>query len=344
MRRRIATASDAHRSPTTYWASFGAIAVCIFFVNFFTRPYDYADYDTYVIYLDSLVHFPPENWFYFEPLSNFYLLAIHWLLNSVEPSIWLAHYLLGALFLVLLVKSSSPRDSAWQNLLFSFAVLGPLLAFVTLRATPAYFLTAVSVTHAARRDPRAWLYFVLAALFHASALLAAVPLALLYFEDRFAGLAKLTRSPRLLVLSIVALAVFGVLAAAFAGYAISVIQSVPVLSKYVAYTADSSSNTVSSINHYIFLLFVTILVITLFLVGNEKTVRINGYILVSFAIYIGLFFATSPVAAFRQTPFWLLPLIALFPWRRVGVVEATAPLFIILCSGLFYFQFMQVYF
>jgi hypothetical protein len=327
-----------------YWITLAAIIACIVGVWMVTAASRFADFDTYVLYLDQLVHFPPANWWYFETLSNSYLLLLHNLTQSVETSIEVAHYLLAVIFVLFLVAAFPPKTSSWASILFFFCLLGPALAFVTLRATPAYFLIAIAALHAIRHDRRTWIYTLVAFLFHASALLAIPPMALLYWQDRLPGFMKGKRSLLMFAGMLVLLFPVAILLPQITRSAVTLIQSTPYLSKYIAYTDEVlPSDHVTSVNHYIFLVFVVIYSGIFFAKVKSRDRRIFIYALSSLFIYVLSFFSLSPVAAFRQAPFFLLPMISLFPWRDIGLKGAMAFFFALACGGLFYFQFDQVY-
>lgn len=336
----LATTSESETS-FSYWMWYAVIVFTIFGLAIFTDPTRFADLDAYIYYLDSLVHFPPNSWVYFEVFSNLYLLFSYWLTGSVMTAIILAHYALGVIFIALLPTTFPPRRSPWPSLLFVFSVLGPLLAFVTMRATPAYFLVAIGVRHAIERRPSAWLLLVAASLFHISSLLAAVPMALLYFERNLPGLLRSDRSKKFYLIAAVAIAAFGGVLPQVSGSVTSIIQSIPVISKYEVYTDTNSSPT--QIGHYVFLAFVTMVMVAFLTVSDEKSRRLNVYVLASFALYIMLFFSSSPVAAFRQSPFWLMPMVAAIPWQKFAIKNAAACMFIFGCAALFAFQFNQLY-
>lgn len=329
-------------SGGSYWLAYGVIALVIILFGIFTDPTRYADFDTYVYYLDALVYYPPPSWTYFEPLSNLNLLAAHWLTRSVLSAIVFAHYTLGIVFLLATPIAYPPRRTSWQALLFTFAVMGPLLAFVTLRATPAYFLIAIGVRYAIERRPVAWLCLAVAASFHISALLAAPAMALLYFERNLPGFLRSNRSRKYYVRVALAIIAVYALLPSLSGSFNSLIKSISVLSKYEVYT-DVNQGSVTQVGHYIFLVFVSLLTMIFVYIKNETSSKLKMYVLVSFALYVLLFFATSPVVAFRQTPFWIMPLIAILPWDQLGVRRATAPAFVMACAVLMAFQFSQVY-
>lgn len=332
------------RSNSPYWITLFCIALCLLVIDFNTDSRDYADSDTYLIYLSQLVHFPQSNWYYFEAFSNFYLLFLYWFVGSVDRAIEVAHYLLGVMFLGFMVLAAPPRYTSWQSLLFMSALLGSLLAFVTLRATPSYFLLAIAVRYAMDRNPRTWILLIAAAMFHASAFLAAPPLALLYFRDALPERLKADRPVRLFAVALAFFIVIGVLAPQISKGVMSLFESIPILSKYVVYSVqETSDKQATSINHYIFFAFLAVFLLFFFIFSNEENKKLNEYLLVSFLLYITLFVGVSPVAAVRQAPFWLMPMIPLYPWKRVGLSTITIPLFVVACAGLFYFQFSQVY-
>lgn len=333
--------THSKNNSTLYWIWYGAISFVTLGVAIFTDPTRYADLDTYVYYLDSLIHFPSKSSIYFELLSNAYLGLSYWLTKSVLSAIILAHYCLSVIFLAFLATVFTSQRSPWTALLFTFAILGPLLAFVTMRATPAYFLVAIGVRYAMDRRPSAWLFFIAASLFHISSVLAALPISILYFEPYLPKILRANKSRKLYISIIVIIFAIGGLLPQLSGSVTSLIQSIPLVSKYDVYTDIKSSPT--QIGHYIFLAFVTILTILFLTIKNNESEKLSVFVLTSFAIYILLFFSSSPVAAFRQAPFWLMPMIATLSWEKFGIKNSTAVIFVFGCAGLFIFQFTQIY-
>jgi hypothetical protein len=329
---------------TGYWATLAGIAIIIVAAWSMTRAAYYADFDTYVLYLDQLVHFPPANWWFFEVFSNLQLMAIHGFIQSVFPSVIVAHYLLGIQFLILLALTYRPSNAPWQSSVFLFALLGSLLAFVTLRATPAYFLVAIAVQQAREHKPRAWLFFLAALMFHASSALALGPMILLYFVDRLPTRLQMRRPLVPFVGAVAVLGVVGLMAPQISDNLTSTLESVSYLSKYVAYTkSEQPADSVTSINHYIFLVFITFFLSYYLFLTRKRYDKANSYYIVSYIMYAAIFFVATPVAAFRQTPFWLIPLIGSFPWREAGLVGPVNALFVAASAGVFYFQFQQMY-
>lgn len=324
-----------------YWTAYGTIALVVLVISLFTEPSRFGDFEAYVLYLDGLVHFPSPSWMYFEVFSNLYLLGSYWLTQSVFSAVTFAHYLLSIFFVLAMGAAFRPRHTPWPALLFIFAMLGPLLAFVTMRATPAYFLVAVGVRYAVDRRPAAWFFLAAAAMFHISSLLAAPPMALLYFERNLPAMLRSDRSRRYYLLVALTIVAFGAALPQVSSSVTALIQSIPVISKYDAYTESTSAET--QIGHYIFLAFLSMLTVAFMAAQRGVTARLNIFVLASFALYVVMFFSASPIAAFRQAPFWVMPMIAVLSWDRLGFNRATTPLFIMGCIGLFAFQFDQVY-
>ena len=329
----------AHNLP--YWVTYAFIAVTILVINLFTDALRYADTETYISFLNSLVYFPRDSWKYFEVFSNIYLLIAFWLMQSDVSGVVLAHYALTLGFVLGLRFVFPPNKSSWAALLFTCAIVGPLLAFVTIRATPAYFLVAVAAQLAMNRRISAWVFLVIAAMFHVSALLAAIPMAILYFDRNLPKLFRTGRSRKFYSFVIITAVLFGAALPQLSANIADLIQVIPVISKYNIYIVSSTSDT--KIEHYLFFGFISSLTIIFMLVQTNQSAKLTSYVMVSFIMYVVMFFSASPVAAFRQTPFWVIPMIAVLPWARVGVNRLTASLFILLCIILFVFQFQQVY-
>jgi ABC-type cobalamin transport system permease subunit len=163
---------------------------------------------------------------------------------------------------------------------------------------------------------------------------------LLYFEKNLPDFMRADRSRKFYIFAILIIISIGGILPQVSAELTNVIRSIPVISKYDVYTDTNSTGT--QIGHYIFLAFVAMLTFSFMLLRGETT-KLNIYVISSFAIYVVLFFSSSPVAAFRQTPFWLMPMIATLPWKRLGLNRATTPIFVLACCGLFVFQFYQIY-
>lgn len=330
-------------SSAPYYAALCLIAVTIVVTAVFTKTSRFADYDTYTFYIDNLVHFPSWDWLKLEPLSNIYLWICYWLSLDVLSTNDLAHTILLISFPLLLWVSFRPAATPWPALLAILGLFGPLLAFVTLRATPAYLIATWAVYEASAQRRRAFLLIVFALGFHFSAIMAIPPLLMLYFRDRLPKWARFERPGMLLLLGATTIAAVFTFANTLAGAALSYLENIPFLSKYVVYSASYNEKLQTSLNHYIFLGISSTFLIAYLLMAKEEARRLNIYIVSSYLVYVGLFLAASPVAAFRQTPFWILPMIGTFPWHRLAIKGPVALLFLLACEAMFIVQVDSVY-
>lgn len=231
----------------------------------------------------------------------------------------------------------------------AFALYGSQLAFVTIRATPAYMIAAVAVMQAVRGQNRALLFAALAIMFHVSAVLALIPIAALTFKAKLEWLSFLQRPKALFVALAIIIVVFAVGGSAIFSLTKTVFQNIPFLGKYLVFAVGLSeaggvSKIVSSfaIGHFVLLVAITAFTISFLLLNDDNTRNVGIFLIVSYVFYLFTFLAFSPIAAFRQTPFWVLPAFSIFPWHRVGWRSVGQPLFLALALGMFLFQFSRV--
>ena len=302
-----------------------------------------------MFYVDNLYFYRTPDWFIFEPLSKMLLLFLHDLTDDTVKTVIGAHYMISAVYLLGTLAVFPPSRGNWRGLIMAFALYGSQLAFVTIRATPAYFIASIAAMRALRGQNRAFLFAVLASLFHISAVLTIPPIIAQFAKARFRWLAILQR-PRSLLVSLGLLAVLFVLFGSGIFAAVqTVFKAIPFLGKYLVFAVGLSDSgtadtglTGYAIGHFILLFSITIFT-GAFLFLNERETRSAGiFIVVSYALYLFTFLAFSPIAAFRQTPFWMLPAFSVFPWDRVGWRNGGHVAFFGLAAGMFAFQFSRV--
>ena len=327
----------------------GFIAVVVATIHALIAKNQFSDYDAYLYYLDQLTFFRTPEWFAFEPLAKMALMGLYSITRNTERAIDAAHYLISAVYLLGMLFVFPPREANWRGLLASFALFGPQLAFVTVRATPAYFIACIAVLQAIRGQPRAFAFILLAIMFHISATLALVPILALFAQSRFPALRWLQRPANVLKALIglaLTLAIFGgfIFEAVYALF-----NAVPFLGKYLVFTVGFSDaggvgNLVQqfAIGHFVLLAFITVLVLAFVLVGDAYTQRVSIFVITSYVLYVFTFLGFSPIAAFRQTPFWMIPAFSIFPWHRVGLRGAGNVLFLGGTLCVFAFQFSRV--
>ncbi len=97
-----------------------------------------------------------------------------------------------------------------------------------------------------------------------------------------------------------------------------------------------------AVGHFVLLAAITGFTAIFMLLNDVRTRNVAIFVIISYIFYAFTFFAFSPIAAFRQTPFWMLPAFSIFPWDRIGWRGAGQIVFLALATGIFLFQFSRV--
>ena len=308
----------------------------------------FSDSLAYVDLIDTTYYFPPSDWFDAEPMSKVLFLIFRGLTQNGDTAVGLGHYFTTVFFLVGCLAIFPPSQGNWRGLLVAYAIFGPQLAFVTIRATPAYVFSAIAVLEAVRGRNRCFAWIGAAALFHVSAMLALIPVFALIFKSHFKVIQKLQEPKLLFTLLLLTLLLFIILSSVIFSSVESLLSSIPYLSKYKIFLVGlSDDGGVSNLGtyafgHYLFLLMVTAFFFV-YVTAKDPITRVTSISIVAgYLFYILMFFAFSPIAAFRQTPFWLLPAFSLFPWHRIGWTGPGQIPFFGAVVGIFSFQFVRV--
>jgi len=310
------------------------IAACVVLLNLFYAPARFADYDQYLVLTDGLYFFAAGRWLDFELGSNLLFLTLRILTGNTIRSVNLAHYILGAAYIYFTFRLAHRNEVGWRGLLVVFALYGALLAFVTIRATPAYMLVALAALDVTRGRKRAVTLVLAATLFHVSALLALPPILAGLAQNRLRSLQWITQSAKAVFAVIgAAVAVFAFLYGAFASLLSNLVALVPFLNKYDVYTASldplSGSEGGLSTNHLIYAVLMTTFALVFVAMPDERCRRLRLFVLISCVIFLLLEFA--PVTAYRQSQFWTIPAMLIFPWQRFAPGGVRAIAFTILC-------------
>lgn len=316
------------------------IASCILVIDILVPPHRFADYYQYLLITDGLWYFDTANWLGFEAGSNLLFVSLRLLMGNTERAIDVAHYLLGGMFAVFAFRFAARKEVSWQGLLTMFSLYGSLLAFVTIRATPAYLLVAVGALEASKGRWSAILLGLAATMFHVSAVLALAPLLVALAQNRLSSLAWVGRSTRSLA---VALGLTVILFVAFRATLIaalaSAVAAVPFLGKYVVYTAaldplnNNGPSAGPSILHLIYFIVLSVFTAVMLLMPEDRCRRFRGYLIGSYGVY--LFLQFSPVTAYRESQFWMVPAVLIFPWARFVKPGLLSILFIIFSVSFF---------
>jgi len=322
------------------------IAACVVVVNLLYAPMRFADYDQYLVLTDGLYYFANRKWLDLEIGSNLLFLGLRILTGNTIRAVNLAHYLLGAAYIYFTFRLAHRGDVKWRGLMITFVLYGSLLAFVTIRATPAYMLVTLGVLDVIRGRKRGIVLTLAASLFHVSAVLALPPILLGYLQTRWKALYWIERSTRAVAAAAVLLIVlFAGLRTLFASALASVVSLVPFLNKYDVYTAGLDPNNAaqgggSSIVHLIYAVVMSAFMLTFVLMPDERCRKMRLYVIASYVIFLLLEFA--PVTAFRQSQFWAIPAMLVFPWHRfipsgfraAAFAGACAVMFAVLVRGI----------
>ncbi len=309
----------------------------------------FSDSVSYLTYVDNLYFFRASDWFVFEPFSKLILLILRATLGRTETTIAAAHYFISAIFLIGALAVFPPSQGNWRGLVMAFALYGPQLAFVTIRATPAYFIAAAAVIEAIRGNKRAFPLVALAVAFHISSVLALIPILTLFAVSNLKSFAFLKKTKPLIISLGVMTVAFGLVGSLIFQTVSSIFQNIPFLGKYLVFAVGMSDSggvggIVSgfAVGHFVLLLSITLFTFLFLLVKDQVTKNIGFFVIISYLFYSFTFFAFSPIAAFRQTPFWMLPAFAVFPWPKIGWRGIGHAPFIALAVGIFAFQFSRV--
>ena len=331
-----------------YMITWSAMALLIFALQATFEQMNFSDSAAYLELIAATYHFPAPDWYVFEPLSKLLFMVLMDLTGSAETSVAWGHYYISVIFLLGCLAIFPPAQGNWRGLLMAFALYGPQLAFVTIRATPAYMLAALAVLDAARGRYRCFAWLGAALLFHVSSALAIVPIAALLVRTHLGAVQRLQEPKVLLALLAAASVVFALAGSFIFSGAQTLLDSIPFLSKYTIFLVGlGDDGGLSSIQTFAFGHFILLAVITAFfftyLIVRDPITRLTAiFVVAGYVFYLFMFFAFSPVAAFRQTAFWLLPAFSLFPWHRVGWKDMGQLPFLAGAVGIFAFQFSRV--
>lgn len=326
------------------------ITASVFFIKLLIEPSRFADYFSYVDLTDDYYFFRDENWFLFEPASTSLFIVLKYFFVSTEISVNIAYYLLGIFYVLFISFLSLEFKADWRAVLLCFCVFGALMAFVTIRATPAYFFVALGFIETLRNKNKAFWYFFVAALFHMSAILALIPLIFSLSQNRFASLSWIyTAGKGTLYLIGTVFFLVATLQIFFQEVVFTVVKNVPIMSRYLVYVFSSYEDGVinsptmpeTSIFHFIYLVICSVFVLIFITDRSDICRKSRSYIFISYVIFILLQF--SPVTAFRQSIFWMFPAIFVFPWSNYTAGSLGAAPLLISAFVIFLYQISTLF-
>jgi hypothetical protein len=331
-----------------------AAAVAALFVAFLAVRYrfdspDIADFPAYAYFTDVYWAGFDRSWLFSEPLGWGMLLLLRNLTGSTDGAIQVAHWLLGISTPLLLLYIARHFNIAWQGTIASVALFGPLLAMVTIRATPAYLLCAVAALLAAKGRLASIGLIVLAMLFHNSAALTLVPVALILLQRRYPSLARPLES-RLAIISIAALLSITMLyfRTELFQFIESIIAQTPgSIQKYLVYFAVGNAEAGNAVDtgqdstfHILFLGGASIVLVSYIFLSTTEQIPFRLFAISSFTIFLLL--NINPVTAYRQSLYWIIPLLFTFPWSRLHPKIFFSIFLTLVSAALFGFNLLGV--
>jgi len=326
-------------------AFFVVMGIALLAIDIMVAPARFYDYDTYLLYLDSIYHFRQADWFLFEAATKAYLLALKGVFVTTVAAIEAAHYLLLVIFLLGFYLIF--RHSAWEGAAVAAALFAPQLGLVTIRATPAYVICTLAALRAVQGRPWALRLALIGTLFHVSAFLALIPV----LATRIISKTRFARFNLNITTVFGVAALAGAIGYLFAQQAfdflVDLFNQIPYLSKYTAYAVgladpnavvETAVREPTSANHYVFLVGISLLFIALVFFEKQRSL-LKIFAAISYVLYLGLFFAFSPVPAFRFAPFFALPVLASVRFERQSLLRGLAALpFLAACLAVFALQ------
>lgn len=298
----------------------------------------FADFLTYVEVAQDIAGSTFQSLWPLEPLSRGTLLFAERTLGSAETAALVAHWINSGVFLVGLALVTARYKNDWHGLLVVWGLYGALLGFVTLRATPAYFLVAYAVTRLINKPTQGALVITVAAGFHASALLMFIPWLFSTLTTKTTILARAdgdTLGRVCFVLAGIAcyLMVSGGIQSA--ELLVTLLSSNDATAKFSTYAEFAAAGeNLQSLGHRAYFVLLTAIALVGALSKHAETRRIWPF--VASAYVMTALAAASPVVSFRLSLFWTIPLLLSFPWshwmvssiRSAGVTVASLSLYI----------------
>ncbi|MFN4357529.1 hypothetical protein [Sphingopyxis alaskensis] len=298
--------------------------LAIIYIRYNYDSSEIADYDAYAYFTDVYWSGFDRTWIISEPFGWGALLALRALTGSTHGAIVVAHWLLGIFTCGAILAVAFRYRLKWQGVMLSIAMFGPLLSMVTIRATPAYLLCVAATLVVSNRRFLGVGMVAIAALFHNTALLALGPILIIIAQQVFPKISSPFQNK---ILIVVLSSMIGTLFLLFRqdlfGLLQDAISSAPgFMQKYVVYftsggleSAINASRENVSIFHILFIVGATLIFILYIMLSEEEQKPYRVFAVASFAIFIML--STNPVISYRQSIFWLIPILLTFPWERL---------------------------
>lgn len=303
-------------------------------------PDRFADFPNYQYMVEDLRSPDWSDLLTFEPFSRLSLYLCSTLSNDSADAVSIAHYVNALIYICAFIPIAIRYAGGWKNVLLFGALYSPLLAFVTLRATPAYLLAAIAYFIRGSHPGKALAVSLVAVGFHVSA--AAVVIPLILTANNRLGRAFVSANARWMDVSIVSAAVLIYIflggLSAYLPQVAAFLEEQGEFAKFAEYA--TLAGDMQSIMHRVYFVMTLGMVVLLLISRREFNSRDVRYMTLSFLIYAAL--TISPVVAFRESIFWMMPLVLIFPFHRYMQTAASAFAFCATCGVLYVVGFYGV--
>lgn len=324
---------------------------CIISIVFyyFSKPENIPDYYAYLQIIDSIYYFYDASQIYYEPASTLLLYTSRLITGETIAAVTASRYFITLIFVIFLYYLGKYRNANTFSLVLILSVFGPLIGFVTIRATPAYILVTLAGLDAMEGRRRALIWCILAIQFHVSAMLAVPAVIFTLIQNRTNYISFIEKSLNGVIIFFALIgSVFIYFGRGISNVLLQAVSQVGFLGKYISYVGVLDQNSASNASigggassvHQIYLIAVSLFFIFFIFQKNMHCVKFRSYTIVSFAIF--LFMQFSPVTAFRFSIYWIVPALLFIPWNshlKWPIIRLGA---IMLCLGVFIFQLNQI--
>lgn len=290
------------------------LSVIIFFsvLNYSIPQRDFSDTDTYLYYIDYIYFFRDADWWHFEGLSKITMLALRFLTQDTLDAVSILRYVLILVFSLSMYYMY--RSISWQGLAIAVALYAPLLGLVTIRATPAYILVALSAIAAMDGKWRSMPLLLSGFLFHVSTALAIPAIFLTLALSRYG--VKNVKTRYIYATFLVCGLFYGVIGNFGAQSFLDFLGSFSYLAKYTVYIPEANSAAAASeaqsnmaVHYALMGGIVTLAMFLIYMARDDQGVD-KLFIAISVFVYVSLFLLSSPVVSTRYSPFFILPALA----------------------------------
>lgn len=324
------------------------IFTSVIFYNF-TDAESIPDYYSYLQIIDSIYYFYDPSQIYYEPASTLLLYTSRLITGDAISAVSLARYFITSLFVIFFYILGKYKKVPLLSLVFILSVFGPLIIFVTIRATPAYMLVAIAALDAKEGRVRAMLWAFLALQFHVSVILAFPPIILSLIQNRTNYFSFIEKSMNGVIafFGVIGL-IFIIFGQSFSNLLLQAVGQIGFLMKYVAYVGVLDQNNAnyvateagSQTYHRIYLGAASMFFLFFIFLKDRDCIKFRSYTIVSFVIF--LFMQFSPVTAFRYSIYWMIPGLLLVPWSSYLKPPVIRIATIVMCLGAFIFQLSKI--